>query len=205
MLETLIFDGVIFGRNFLGIINRPYETYRHLVKYGRWGELWYIGLILAGYFALASVVKTAEFRPFLLTKQFVLLLTAALLTAGLVISLLTALGRAFGGSGGYKEIIFGWGYTLIPTVIWFLTTSILYVLIPPPRTTSWQGLVFSFLYLLFSLTLLFWKLTLAYLTLRFGMKLDLGKIVLIGLICVPIIGLYSMLMYRAGIFKVPFI
>ena len=197
--------GVYFGRNFLGVITRPYETYRRLTKEHHWGELVYLGVLVIGYFALASLVKTAAFRPFLLTRQFVVLFGMTVVTVGLTIGLLLSLGKVVGGQGSGKGVLFGWLYTLIPTTVWFLATSILYVLIPPPRSTSAAGIIFSVLYLVFSLSMFFWKLTLGYLTLRFSLKLDLPRILVVAGIAGPIMGLYSLLMYRWGIFKVPFI
>jgi len=43
------------------------------------------------------------------------------------------------------------------------------------------------------------------LTLRFGLRLSLGKIIIVLALTVPVLGLYSYGMYRLGIFKIPFI
>lgn len=204
-LEQLLAAGVAFGRTMVGIITRPYETYRRIVERASLWELAYIGCLLAGYFAIASVVKTAAFRPFLLTRQFTVLAAAAGATYIGVIGMMWIIGRKLGGKGTLSGIAVAWGYTLIPTLVWFLTTSVLYLLLPPPRTTSFAGLMFSGLYLVFSATLFFWKLTLAYLTLRFGMKLDLAKILVMTAIIGPLLGLYSVGMYRMGIFRIPFL
>lgn len=194
----LLVGGVSFGRNLVGIVTRPYEAYRRIVDHGSVWELVYIGCILVFYFALASIVKTAQFRPFLLTKQFVLLAAGA--TSGYMLTVVTfrLLGRG-------RNIPLAWGYTLIPTVVWFLVTSLLYVILPPPRTTSFAGTTFSILFLVFSATLLWWKVTLAYLTLRFGLKLDFVRILAIFVMCVPVWGIWSYLVYKLGIFKVPFL
>ncbi len=201
----LVSAGIAFGRNMIGIITRPYETYRRIVDGGTLWELTYIGVLLACYFALASLVKTAAFRPFLLTRQFMVLGAAAGITYIGILGLLRIIGLRLGGRGTLRGLAVAWGYTLIPTLAWFLTTSILYVLIPPPRTTSMAGVVFSGLYLVFSATIFFWKLTLAYLTLRFGLKLDLKKILIVAGIMIPLLGVYSVGMYRMGIFRIPFL
>lgn len=205
IFASLLSGGISFGRNTIGIITRPYETYRRMVEQGSPWEIVYIGIILAAYFALASLVKTAAFRPFLLTKQFVLLAAGAGGGFLLTVCTLHGVSRLVGGEGKLGKLGIAWAYTLLPTALWFLVTSILYVLLPPPRTTSTLGMLFSILFLVFSATLFWWKVTLAYLTIRFGMKLDLARIAIVILLSVPIIAIYSMGMYRLGIYKVPFL
>lgn len=205
ILASLVVALVAFGKSSIGIVSRPYETYRRITDRGSLWELTYLGLVLALYFAVASLVKTAAFRPFLLTRQFVLLAGSAAFTYLTVVILMWEVGKLVGGKGTIRALLLGWGYTLVPTTLWFLATSILYVLLPPPRTDSLAGITFSVLFLIFSTILFFWKFMLAYLTMRFGLRLDLVRIVIVTLICMPLLGLYSMLMYRWGIFRVPFI
>lgn len=196
---------VVFARNFVGTILAPYETYRRIVDHGRLVELVPIGLLLASYFAVASFVKAPSFRPFLLTKQFVALSVTAGASFVLVSTTLWVAGIAAGGVGSFRRFILAWGYTMVPTVFWFFMTSILYLVLPPPRTTQTSGVLFSIVYLIVTITLFFWKILLGYLSLRFGLRLDLGKIALVALICVPLVAIYSMIMYRLGVFKVPFL
>lgn len=203
--HAIIGAGFSFGQNIIGIVTRPYEAYRRIIDRGTSWELGYIGIVLAVYFTLASLVKTAAFRPFLLTRQFMLLYAAAILGFLVTVAALWLVGMLVGGVGKVSSLARGWAYTLIPTVTWFLATSLLYVILPPPRTTSILGVTFSIVFLLFSAMLFWWKLTLAYLTLRFGMRLDLGKIVIVAIFSLLVVGLYSRLMYSLGIFTVPFI
>lgn len=205
MLEQLILAGIWFLRNAVGIVLRPYETYRRIAERGKLVELIYVAALSACYFALASLVRTAAFRPFLLTKQFVKLGAGSLAGYLLTVVLLWLVARLFGGRGKIGQVAITWGYTLVPTVIWFLATSILYVVLPPPRTIRMEGILFSILYLVFSATLFWWKVTLAYLTLRHGMKLDLLRIIGVVAITAPVLAVYSVLMYRLGIFRVPFL
>src|SRR5438093_576119 len=144
--DLMVVSGVRFGQTLLGLIFRPYEAYRRIIKQSGAGELFYIALLLAVYFALVSVIKTAAFRPFLLTRQFVTLVSTVGATYLLVVATLWIAGHWVGGKGTIKSFAIAWGYTLIPTLVWFLATSLLYVILPPPRTTSDQGILFSFLY-----------------------------------------------------------
>lgn len=197
--------GVAFSQNIIGIVTRPYETYRRIVDRGTSWEMVYVGILLAFYFALASLVKTAAFRPFLLTRQFILLVSAAGVSFLVTVGVLWLAGRLVGGEGKFSVLVRAWAYTLVPTVLWFLFTSVLYVVLPPPRTTSVLGVAFSIVFLLCSAMLFWWKLQLGYLTLRFGMRLDLLKIMIVAAVSAVVLGFYSSGMYKLGIFKVPFI
>src|SRR5689334_9343505 len=179
MGTSLLVGFIAFCRNVIGLVTRPYETCRRIADRGELAELVPVGILLACYFALASLVKVASFRPFLLTREFVLLAWATAITYGVTVFLFWLAGRMLGSTGSLKGLSIIWGYSLLPTLIWFLATSILYVLIPPPRTTSAQGIIFSIIFLIFSVTLLLWKAIIAYLTLRFGLRLGLGKILLV--------------------------
>ncbi|MBI4066140.1 YIP1 family protein [Candidatus Gottesmanbacteria bacterium] len=205
MLDALLIAGVSFGRNAVGLVVRPYETYRRIVDRGSPWELVYVAVLAAAYFALASLVKVASFRPFLLTRQFVVLGAAAGLTYVGVIGVIWVIGKMVGGKGTFRGVAIAWGYTILPTIAWFFTTSILYVLLPPPRTTSVAGIAFSVFFLIFSAALFFWKVTLGYLALRFGLKLDLVRILMVVGVVGPMVGAWSWGMYRLGIFKVPFL
>lgn len=205
MSDQMVIALYSFARNTIGLVTRPYETYRRIIKHGSYWEFVPLTVFIGSYLGVASLVKIAAFRPFMLTKQFVVLGTAVVVTYGLIVVLLWIFGKIAGGKGELKTIALGWAYTLIPTTIWFLATSFLYMLLPPPRTTRPLGILFSVLFLLFSSVLFFWKIILSYLTIRFSMKLDLLRIGFVFCIVIPIVALYSIGMYRLGIFKIPFI
>lgn len=205
-METSLLTALIaFGRNSIGLVTRPYETCRRIVEKSHPFELLYVGTLLTLYFVLASLVKVARFRPFLLTRQLVVLAAAAALTYCFVVALFWLVGRLVGGTGKLRGLAILWGYSLLPTALWFFVTSVLYVLLPPPRTTSVQGVVFSVFFLVFSVTLFFWKATITYLSLRFGLRLDLARILVVLVVSIPILALYSIGMYRVGIFRIPFL
>lgn len=205
LLDDMLVAGVTWLRTTVGLVTRPYETYRRIIDRGHGFELLYIGAMGALYFAVASIVKQPSFRPYFLTKQFLALAGTAGVSFFIIATTLFVLGSVVGGKGKFSRFLLAWGYTLVPTILWFLSTSILYVLLPPPRTTRTLGIVFSIVYLVFSATLFFWKIVLGYLSLRFGLRLDLGKITVVAAISVPIFALYSIAMYKLGVFKVPFL
>ena len=152
--ETL--SGIAFGRNIIGIVTRPYETYRRIITKGTAWELGFIAILLLLYFATATIVKNPYFRPFLLTRHFIVLTAASGSVFCMVIILFALFGKLFKSTGTLKGLILGWGYSLIPTVVWFWITSLLYVIIPPPRSTGFLGIAFSICYLLFSACMFFW-------------------------------------------------
>ena len=205
METSLIVALIDFGRNVVGLVTRPYETCRRIAEKANLWELTYVGAVLSLYFVLASVVKVAGFRPFLLTRQFIVLAAAAGVTYCFVVGLFWEIGRRVAVNGKLRSLAVLWGYSLLPTAAWFFITSILYILLPPPRTTSMQGILFSVLFLVFSVTLFLWKMTIAYLSLRFGLRIGLGKILVVSAVALPILVLYSFGMYRLGIFRIPFL
>jgi len=205
METSLIVALSAFFKTVVGLITRPYETCRAIVEKGKPAELTYIAVLLALYFALASLVKVAAFRPFVLTRQFIVLAGATGITYCLTVALFWTAGKLMGAQGKLRGLAVVWGYSLLPTLAWFFITSLLYVILPPPRTTSLAGVTFSILFLIFSATLFFWKASIAYLSLRFGLRLDLGKILIVLSISLPILAVYSIGMYRLGIFRIPFI
>lgn len=188
MSRSALAAAVSFGATVVGITTRPYETYRRMVGRASSWEVVYLMALLALYCVTARIG-----------------IFPVLLTYVVAVSLFWTVGRWMGARGTWEGLFVGWGYTLIPTLVWFWVTSLLYILLPPPRTTSMQGMVFSGIYLLFCATLLFWKIVLSYLALRFGLKLDLAKILLVSGVVLPILGIYSIVMYRFGVFRIPFI
>lgn len=205
ILDALLVGVFTFFRRVWGILTRPYETYRMLMQNGSVWELAPLVLGIGAYLAGSSLVKTAAFRPFVLTRHFIKTSGAVIVTFFVVSFLLWFIAKKVGGRGAYKPFAIGWAYTLIPTLLWFTLTSVLYLLFPPPRTTAWTGMSLSIVFLTLSAVLLFWKIILGYLTLRFSMRMDMKKILLTVCVVGPVIGAYSVGMYALGIFRIPFL
>ena len=198
---------ILFLRHLLGTIYNPYATFRQISLPGQdIRQIIFIHLLIFIYFLLTGLLKTGFSNPYLLTIKFNSLYFSSYLGFALVIFLFY-LGSLLLRFKNFPliRIILLWSYSLLPTLFWFFITSLMYLFLPPPRTLSYPGKIYSLVYLAFSLTLLFWKIILYYLTLRFGLRLDLYKITLISLLIIPVIFLYSFFMYRLGIFKIPFI
>lgn len=206
VLSYISASWLLFIRHLLGLAIKPYSTVRTVVDKGIWGELWIVVVLATAYLAFSSLLKTQTLHPLLLTKQFVLLSIGALGGYLLIVGILSVMVLLQKQKNlKIKGVAVAWGYSLIPTGVWFFITSFLYVVLPPPRTESGLGVVFSLVYLTMSAVLFFWKAELYYLVLRFGLRLDLAKIILLTAIILPTVGVYSVIMLYLEIFRVPFI
>ena len=105
----------------------------------------------------------------------------------------------------FSSHIFTFTYSLFPTIIWFLSTSILFILLPPPRTFSLLGKSFSVFFTAYSLSLLAWKLILVYLAVRFSSKQNFFRIFYIIILYLLWFIPYSVFLYKFKFFRIPFI
>lgn len=195
-----------FARNVLGVINNPYITYRKLsdAKSSK-SHIFFIFLLVLFYFTLTSLIRSGIGNPYLLTYKFNLLAGAFLLGFTGLISVYYLSGKYFHKNPSLKVLTVLWSYSLLPTVFWFFLTSLLYIVIPPPRTFSIPGKIFTIFFTASSIALAIWKAILYYLTLRFGLKFDLIRIIFTTMVTLPLIILYALKMYQWGIFRIPFI
>lgn len=197
---------IFFGRNTIGCFNSPYLTFRKLSSDKTdLHQTFFIPILVIFYFIFVTSIRSSLQNPFLLTLKFNFLIFSALLGFGGLISLFYISGKLVGGEGSLRQIYVLWIYSIIPTLVWFFTTSILYLIAPPPRTVSIWGKLYSVVFIAFSISVLMWKIILYYLTLRFSLKLDLWRIVLVSALVIPLVLIYSLLMYRWGIFRIPFL
>lgn len=204
MLPYFIGDLRSFLKNTWGVIQKPYQTYRVLVSELP-SQLIFVFLLVALYFFLVSPIKLHTLHPFFLTLNATRMFTTTILTYLGIVTFFMIIGKLFGKPTKMESVMLAWGYSLLPTLVWFFATSLFYLLLPPPRHETLLGRTFSLLFLSFSLSLFFWKGILYYLTLRFALKFDLNKILITSLIFLPGLALYSYCMYKLGIFRVPFV
>lgn len=197
---------ILFLKNSLGVLNKPYETYRRLSSGQNSSQVLLLWFLIGFYLSFSTLLHQGlRVHPLILSLSFSKVFAGTLISYILILTALVLLGRFFGGEGNFKTIFLPWSYSLLPTLLWFWATGFFYFLLPPPRTASFLGQAFSFLFIAFSFGLFFWKGVLYYLTLRFGMKLDFLRIAGVSIILFPAGFFYAILMYRLGIFRVPFI
>jgi len=185
---------ILFFRSCIGLVFTPYTTMRRLSVERSWPELVWIVFLTLIYFLITNSVR--------------FWLSGFLAAIGLFIW--TVLFFSFLPSkGAVKEkigrMIKTWSYTLIPTLIWFYSTLLFYFLLPPPRTTSLLGKLFSVIYIAFSVSLLIWKLILTYLSIRFSLRIQLYRIIYYILIYLAVSIPLWLILYNGGISRIPFV
>lgn len=202
----IILSCMSFLRHLIGIIIRPYETYRELTKGIYLIETVVIGFLVLGYIGLASLLrKGLDVGPLFLTLYAGKVFWGILFTFIFAWGSLYFIGKLAGGKGTPVSLFLPWAYSLVPTILWFLLTSFFYFLLPPPRTEALTGKLFTLVFITLSLSLFYWKGMLYYLTLRLGHKLSLAKIITVSLITFPLGIIYSLITYKLGLFRIPFI
>lgn len=159
------------------------------------GILWVLSLL---YFLFANELRTYPYPPIFLFLVFVFQFT-------LSIFFFYVISKIFQKDITLKPFIFTFTYTLIPTLIWFGVNSILFAILPPPRTMSMLGKTFSIVYIAFSLSVLVWKVILWYLSIRFSSRLAFYRIFYLMLLYAAVFAPYTILLYSFKIFRIPFI
>lgn len=205
LILSLLRVSILFVRNVYNCFNSPYVTYRKLSQGKAFGQTVFIILLTLLYFLFVSFIRNGLSNPFFLTVKFNTLFFFSAGGFAAIILILFFLGRLAGGKGEITKVYILWTFSLIPTLLWFFATSVLYLILPPPRTLSIAGKLYSLVFVAFSLAMLIWKSMLYYLTLRFALKLDLWRILVISAVFLPLFFVYTVGMYRMGIFRIPFI
>lgn len=202
----VILSCLSFLRHLIGIITRPYETYRELTKAMFPIEAVFIGFLILAYIGLASLLrKGLNVGPLFLTLYAGKVFWGILFTFIIAWGSLYFIGKLAGGKGTPVSLFLPWAYSLVPTILWFLLTSFFYYILPPPRTQAITGKLFTVVFITLSLGLFYWKGMLYYFALRLGHKLSLAKIILVSSIIFPLGIIYSFFTYKLGLFRIPFI
>lgn len=205
MWASILSSGIQFGRRSIGCVVRPYQTYREIRHGVTMWEIGYVVVLILVYFGLVSMGKTNAFNPLILSKQFIKLAVGASVTSVSVVTILYFLGAQIGKPVRVDRLATMWGYTLLPTLAWFVMTAAMTWIFPPPRSETVLGISLSMVYLVATLVFFFWKGELYFLTLRFGLGFDLKRIIGVSIGLLPLYMVLSVLLYRLGIFGVPFL
>lgn len=179
---------IVFRRAVL-LIFTPYTTMRKISLETDFSQVYVILALVLVYFLFSGIEKLPVF----------------LLNFSITLLIFKLLGKVFNKDFRESSLVFTLTYSLIPTLIWFVFTYIMYLFLPPPRGFTTLGKAFSIFYICFSLSILLWKIILEYLTLRFSVKKGFYSIMYILLIYIVYLWNFSVIMYRFGLSKVPFI
>lgn len=188
---------ILVIRNFIFLIIFPYKTVRKISIESDYYQVGIIFLLIFIYFKFIYYLRS---DPYPATLVFEIFIINFLLTAGFfyLISKNTE-------NINLKSFIFTLSYSLFPTLIWFVSNSILYVVFPPPRFPSLLGKGFSIFFVTFSISLLVWKLIIFYLSLRFSTKSNFFRIIYLIVLYLVWFIPYSIFLYHFKIFRIPFI
>lgn len=180
------------------LVSLPYKTMRQISLEDDYQQIGIIFSFVYIYFQAANIIPTLDHKPYI---QFTIVLCNYLATV-----IFFYIGqRLFNKKQPIRPFFFLFEYALIPTIIWFYFNSILHVLIPPPRTTSTLGQLFSIVFVTVSISLLLWKIILLYLAIRFATQLKFFPIMLLMSMYIMIVCVYAICMYTLGFFRIPFI
>ena len=169
-------------------------------KIEREKDYYQLGIIFLLVFIYFKFIYFLRNNPYPATFVFIIFLINFLLTTGFFYLVSKNSGKV-----NFKSFVFTFSYSLFPTLIWFICNSILYVLLPPPRTLSFLGKGFSIFFVAFSLSLLAWKLILVYLSLRFSSRLGIYRILYMIFLYMIWFIPCTIFLYHFKLFRVPFI
>lgn len=200
-LVELFTSFILVLRNFFGLIFFPYKTVRRLSFEDDYFQIFFIFFFVFCYFKFAYFLKN---KPYPATLTFLIFLVNLFLTLEFFYRLGLIINKKR-KDVSFQNLFFTFSYSLLPTLFWFSSVSLLYIILPPPRTTSFLGISFSIFFLAFSLSLLAWKLILVFLSLRFSLKLNFYQIIYLLILYLIWFLPYSVILYRFRIFKIPFI
>lgn len=196
-LVGLITALILVVRNFFLLIFFPYKTMRKISKEDDYYQLAIIFFLVFVYFKFVYYLRN-NFYP--ATFIFLAFLVNLSLTTGFFYLISRNEKRVV-----FRSFLYTFTYSLFPTLVWFASNSILYILVPPPRTFSFLGKGFSIFFIAYSISLLAWKLILFYLSIRFSAKASFYKIIYWILLFFVWFIPYSVLLYHFRVFRIPFI
>lgn len=203
--NSLLASILIVTRNLIGLIFYPYKTMRAISKEDDKIQLYVIFGLVYLYFAISSSIRYETFHPLIISSSTFRSFLSFLITFILVTVYFVAIARYNKREVNISALIYTCAYSLFPSLVWFFVTSFLFFILPPPRTDSFFGVSFSVFFLIFSLTLLWWRIMLLYLSIRFSMATNFYRTLFYILLFLVWFLPYSYLMYRLRLFRIPFI
>jgi len=201
MATDLITSFVLIVRYLILLIFSPYKTMR---KISMEKDYYQPAIIIGIIFIYFKFIYYLRDKLYPATLVYILFIINFLLTVAFFY-LLSKLFAKNKKEIRFSSFIFTFVYSLFPTLIWFLSTSILYIFLPPPRTFSLMGKGFSIFFIAYSLSLLIWKFILVYLAVRFSSKQNFFRIIFMIIFYLIWFIPYSIFLYQLKLFRIPFI
>ncbi len=189
---------ILVVRNSFRLIAEPYQAMRAISEEKDYIQVGIILIVASLYFVFAAGIRDSDVYP-----QMMAFLSMFLLSIGLLYALGTFL--RVKNPRFLDSLIHLSAYSLLPAFFWFVITSVLFVLLPPPRQQSLLGSLFSLVYIGFSITLLFWRIVMLYLTIRFSFKIPFKKVVAVMIAFASWLLPYTVVLYYFRLMRVPYI
>lgn|GEM_PF-728528 len=184
-------------RNYFLLIIFPYKTVRKISFSDDRNQLLIIFGLIFLYFKFIYYLRG---KPYPATLLFFIFIINFTVTISFFYWLSKSSNKIL-----FSSFVFTFSYSLLPTLTWFFASSLLYILLPPPRTISLLGRGFSIFFFAFSLSLLAWKLILVYLSLRFSTRLGIYRIIYMIFLYMLWFIPCTVFLYHFKLFRVPFI
>lgn len=197
-IVILLTSAIFVIRNFFLLILSPYKTMRKISQEKDYWQPVIVIIFVFIYFVVANKIRRFYYPPSLIFLAFLLFFL-------FTIFFFYLLSLIFNKKEKLESFFLTFSYSLFPTLIWFITNSIIYYFLPPPRTMSLMGKGFSIFFIAFSLSLFLWKIILLYLSIRFSSRLTFFKIMFLMVLYLCIFFPLTVIFYQLKIFRVPFI
>ncbi len=189
---------VIVIKRFILLIFTPYKTMRKISLEQDYSQIFILFLLVFIYFKFAYFLRSDAYPATFIFLVFIF-------NFCMTVFFFYIINRLTHKPVRLSSFAFTLSYSLVPTLVWFISNSILYLLVPPPRTFSILGKAFSGFFIAYSLSLLAWKIILFYLSIRFSAKVNFYRAVYLIILYLCIFIPYSFLLYHFKIFRIPFI
>lgn len=189
---------LIVIRRIILLIFTPYKTMRKISHEKDYSQIVILLGLIFIYFQLSHYYRKENFSGLIV---YLIFLFGLFFTAGFFYFM----SCVFRQKTNFSSYLFSFTYATVPTLIWFISNFVLYLVLPPPRTMSVMGKGFSIFFTAYSLSLLSWKFILFYLSIRFSSRMPFYRIFYTIFIYLCWFIPYSILLYQVKIFRVPFI
>ncbi|EKE14257.1 MAG: hypothetical protein ACD_12C00603G0002 [uncultured bacterium] len=201
ILVDFLTSFLIVCNRFIGLILDPYKTMRKIsLEKDYWQPGIIIGLIFI-YFKFIYYLREKMYPATFIYGSFIINFLLTIIFFYFLAKLFSKNKKEI----SFSSFLFTFSYSLFPTLIWFLSTSILFIFLPPPRTLSLLGKGFSIIFVTYSLNLLAWKIILVYLAVRFSAKQNFFRIFYMIALYLSWFIPYSIFLYQFKLFRIPFI
>jgi hypothetical protein len=185
-------------RRVARLVAVPYKTMREIAGERDIGQLLILFGFIFAYFVVANTVKPTGMPS---VVEFAIALFNYVATVLFVLFF----SRLMGHKENVSAPFFTFGYALVPTFAWFIVNTLLFVLLPPPRSVTLLGQTFSIVFIALSISLLAWKIMLWYLAVRFSTKLSFYEIMFLAVLYAAVAVPYAFFMYHLGFSRIPFL